>query len=125
MKILIVEDDIVSNKLLTAVLEGDGHEVVKAYNGVEGYKALGNKTSPELIISDVQLPLIDGYTLLSMVRGSLSYYSIPFILYTAKSVSRSQEVLAYELGASVYLKHSPRSTREIVIAVNAILADKS
>jgi DNA-binding response OmpR family regulator len=119
MKLLIVEDDKVYNNLLTAVFEAEGYDVLRAYDGNEAYKLIENSLAVELIISDIQLPKIDGYTFLAMIRNSLKYKAIPFILYSACFTTKTNETMAYELGASIYIRKSGHA-KEIIEAAGAL-----
>ena len=103
MKILIVEDNEISNNLLTVILEAEGYDVLRAYNGCNAYKIIEKNTDIELVISDIQMPIIDGYTLLSMVRGNEKYKNIHFILYSAYFTYLNNKKMAYELGADLFI----------------------
>lgn len=118
MKLLIVEDDMVYNSLLTAMFEAEGHDVLRAYDGQEAYQLAENGLGIELIISDIRLPKIDGYTFLSMIRNSPKHQAIPFILYSASFTNRADETMAYELGANLFIRNSAHS--DIVAAANRI-----
>ena len=60
-KILIVEDDISIRELLVEILEGQGYQVSSSINGSDGIKSL-EKSTPDLILMDVMMPVMDGYT---------------------------------------------------------------
>lgn len=118
MEILIVEDDQVSMNLLKAQLESEGHTVHESADGAQAFRMLEKHRSSEMIISDIHLPNIDGYTLLSMIRNSEKYKSMHFILYTSYYTHKSNETLAYELGADQYVRKSGHA-KEILNAVHA------
>jgi DNA-binding response OmpR family regulator len=119
MKILIVEDDEVCNNLLKALLEAEGHSVFTTDNGIKGLLAL-ETDAIELVISDAQLPMMNGFTFLSMIKKDLRHKAIPFIMYTACFIDRAHESLAYDLGADKYLRKSGHS-KEILQAVETFL----
>ena len=119
MKLLIVEDDKVYNNLLAAMFEAEGHNVLRAYDGHEAFQRMQNGLGIELIISDIRLPKIDGYTFLSMIRNSPKHQAIPFILYSASFTNKADEIMAYELGANLFIRNSAHS-KDIVAAANKI-----
>ena len=60
-KILVIDDDIAINELIKINLELQGYQVVQAFNGVEGF-ALAKQELPALIVLDVMMPEVDGFT---------------------------------------------------------------
>lgn len=102
MKILIVDDDENSRVLLERALTRHGCFVECAANGVEALeKAL--QSPPELIVSDIMLPEMDGFELCRRVKTDNRLRTIPFIFYTAVYVDKKDEDLAIRLGASRFL----------------------
>ena len=102
MKILIAEDDENSRLMLCAALEARGHSVQTAANGRQALElALGQP--PELIVSDILMPELDGYGLCRAVRGHPQLAATPFVFYTATFTDRRDEELAYQLGADLFL----------------------
>ena len=82
--ILVVEDH---KPLLTAiqeVLEVEGYSVLTAGNGVRALAVMENNT-PDIIIADIMMPQMDGYTLYDRVRSHPDWVPIPFIFLTAKA----------------------------------------
>jgi CheY-like chemotaxis protein len=76
--ILIVEDRPIDRRFLAAVLRSGGHTVVEASDGVDAL-ALIARASPDLIISDILMPTIDGYELVRRIREFPEHASIPVI----------------------------------------------
>ena len=66
-KILVVDDDSAINELIKINLELQGYEVIQAYNGVEGF-AKAKQEEPSLIVLDVMMPEVDGYTVARRIR---------------------------------------------------------
>jgi len=86
--ILIVEDNEDLNEFLSIILK-DKFKVYRAFNGKEGYKK-AIKTMPDLIISDVMMPKMNGVELCSTIKTNKLTCHIPFIILTVKSNEKSQ-----------------------------------
>lgn len=100
--ILIVDDKEENLYLLESILKSNGYKVTTAYNGVEALEYLQSQT-PDLIISDILMPKMDGYTLCRECKKRDSLKSIPFIFYTATYTNPDDEEFALSLGADRYL----------------------
>ncbi|HEX3069308.1 MAG TPA: PAS domain S-box protein [Thermoanaerobaculia bacterium] len=122
LKILIVDDVAVNLKLLRVRLEGEGHQVVEARNGMEALKIL-NAEGAGVIISDILMPVMDGYRLCHEVRHSERFKDIPFIIHTATYTSPADKELSLGLGADVYL-HKPASAEDLMSAISNALHTK-
>ncbi|HAT86818.1 response regulator [Cohaesibacter gelatinilyticus] len=102
-KILCVEDEQLILDDIADELEDNGYEVIKANNGKEAIEIL-KYDYVDLILSDVMMPLIDGYKLLELVRERLPQHDeTPFIYLTAKS-SREDEIRAKSLGVDDFIR---------------------
>ena len=88
MKILIVEDDPVSRRLLESFLTEWGHDVQLAVNGSEAWEILQNPDAPNLVISDWMMPEMDGLELCRRIRATGKSGYIYFIILTAKSMRK-------------------------------------
>jgi len=98
-KILVVDDDKVSISYATAVLRGTGVEVLSARNGEEGV-AIASKENLDLILMDMQMPIMDGYDATRAIRKFNP--TIPIIAYTARAmVDDKQKCL--DAGCNDYL----------------------
>jgi CheY-like chemotaxis protein len=80
-RILLVEDNLDEAKLLKMDLEGEGYEVVCAFNGKEALEKLGPE-KPDLIVLDVMMPEMDGFTFCSRLKASPENKDIPVVLLT-------------------------------------------
>lgn len=102
MKILIVDDKEENRYLLEALLNGTGYKTITAKNGAE---ALGfaNKDVPDLIISDILMPVMDGYSLCRECKKSDKLNKIPFVFYTATYTDPKDEEFALSLGADSFI----------------------
>lgn len=100
--ILLVDDNADSLYLLRVLLQGHGYSTEEAANGKQALaRALANP--PDLVISDLMMPVMDGYTLLRAWSREPALRAVPFIVYTATFIGRRDEMLAFELGASSFL----------------------
>ena len=103
MRLLIVDDSPLDLKLLRAQLEQQGHQIVEASNGVEALQVLEH-TAVDAVVSDILMPLMDGYRLCYEIRKSVTANAdVAVILYTATYSSSSDRELAETLGADDYL----------------------
>ena len=98
MKILVVEDNEDSRILLESALAVNGYEVESAANGKLGLEC-AVLAPPDLIISDILMPEMDGYALCQAVKADGRLRDIPFIFYTATYTDPASEKLAFDLGA--------------------------
>ncbi|MDD2335616.1 MAG: response regulator [Geobacteraceae bacterium] len=102
MKILIAEDDENSRVFLERALLSQGYDVVSAGNGIQALeKAI--QASPDLIISDIMMPKMDGFELCRLVKLDERLRAIPFVFYTATFAEPQDKKLAMSLGASRFL----------------------
>jgi PAS domain S-box-containing protein len=102
MNILIVEDDSNSRVFLERALLSQGYTVESAANGVQALeKAL--LSPPDLIISDIMMPEMDGFELCRRVKSDERLRTIPFVFYTATYIDQKDEKLAMGIGASRFL----------------------
>ncbi|RME50649.1 MAG: hybrid sensor histidine kinase/response regulator, partial [Caldilineae bacterium] len=102
--ILVVEDSITSRTLLTNVLEAAGYRVKTAVDGVDAYTTL--KTEPfDLIVSDIQMPRMDGFELTAKVRADPQLGHLPVVLVTSLSAPEDRE-RGIEVGADAYIMKS-------------------
>lgn len=99
MKILIVDDTCDDRSMLRCALEANGHEIMEACNGQEGLQA-ASAHGFDLILSDVLMPVMDGFRFLRNFRESSG---VPFVFYSAAYGGKSDMQLASSLGANGFL----------------------
>lgn len=85
MKILVVEDDAISRKVVTTILEKEGYEVVASDSGKEAVSLLGQHHDIDAVVSDVMMPVMDGFHLLAYMKADPSLANIPVMLCSALS----------------------------------------
>lgn len=118
-KILIVDDDIDSLKLIGLMLQRHGYEVIAANAGNQALSK-ANHERPDLIILDIMMPDMDGYEVCRRLRANADTRPIPIIMFTAKTLV-DDKVAGFEAGADDYLT-KPTHPAELASRVKAILA---
>jgi putative two-component system response regulator len=116
--LLVVEDDLPMLKALRDILEGAGYQVRTATHGQEALELVKDEP-PELIISDISMPVMDGFELFEAVRRQPGGAAIPFIFLTALG-TREDRFAGRSLGADDYIT-KPVTTKELISAVQARL----
>ena len=109
-RILVVEDNPKNLKLVRAVLEFSGYEVVEATSGEEGVR-LAREVSPDLILMDLQLPGIDGAEALRQIRSASDRPGVPVVAVTAFAMSDDRDK-AFASGFDGYVE-KPISARAL------------
>jgi len=117
-KILVIDDDFAINELIKINLELQGYTVIQAYNGTEGF-ALAKQEIPSLIVLDVMMPEVDGYTVAQRIRQATEISDIPIIMLTALS-QLNDKVNGFNIGVDDYLT-KPFEIEELIVRVRALL----
>ncbi len=118
-KILVVDDDLDTLKLVGLMLERQGYEITVASNGLLGLSKAATER-PDLILLDIMMPDIDGYEVTRRLRADPTLAHIPIIMFTAKSMV-DDKVAGFEVGADDYLT-KPTHPAELTAHVKAVLA---
>ncbi len=118
-KIVVLEDDASTRKLITAVLKKAGHAVTDVDNGAEGLLTILAEL-PDLVVSDVEMPKINGFEVLSDMRGMLETADTPVILLTSRT-SVEDIRLGMSQGANDYIT-KPFVPDQLIESVNKQLA---
>jgi len=117
-KILVVDDDVAINELIKVNLELAGYSVVQAYDGVKGF-ALAKQEAPSLVVLDVMMPEVDGFTVAKRIRQNEVTKNIPIIMLTALS-QINDKVNGFNIGVDDYLV-KPFEIEELLVRVRALL----
>lgn len=87
-KLLIVEDNALTRAELSSILRGEGYETVPVANGEEALQQLRKGSSPDLILLDMLMPVLDGWHFLRRIQNETSQPTIPIIIITGTILSR-------------------------------------
>lgn len=110
--VLVVEDNPEMRELVSDQLRDEGYNIQEAGNGEEAWNILTNNDNISLIVSDVMMPIMDGFELCKKVKSTEKTSHIPVILLTAKTSDESR-MEGYKMGADYYLT-KPFSTAELL-----------
>jgi CheY-like chemotaxis protein len=114
-KILIADDEVNIVKIMEFELKKNGYEVMTANDGAEAF-ALVLEDRPDLILSDIMMPKMDGYELCKKVKEIPEMRGIPFIFLTAKT-GLENRIQGYMLGAAKYIT-KPCNRQELLKAID-------
>lgn len=117
-KILVVDDDLDTLKLVGMMLQRQGYTIVAAINGAQALSKVPAE-KPDLVLLDVMMPDIDGFEVCRRIRSDASYASIPILMFTAKT-QVDDKVQGFESGADDYLP-KPTHPAELLAHVKALL----
>lgn len=119
MRVLLAEDNAIARTALAGRLRGQGYEVELAEDGEE---ALGQvrQNPPDIVIADVLMPRMDGYSLCRAIKEDPALNSIPVVFYSATFITSEDRQLAESVGASRFLQKSADVT-ELSTALHEVL----
>lgn len=120
MKILMVDDDKTTRKLMTIMLRGKGFEVVQAENGLDAIEKLGAE-SVQFILTDLNMPFMDGIEFTRTVKSDPARSHLPVVMITTEA-DEEEKKKAMAAGADGYLC-KPVTAEDVVHKIRTILAD--
>jgi len=118
--ILIVDDERDVVQLIKFLLEKDGHQVSTAHNGAEALERLGVEPDdasvalPDLVVIDVMMPIMDGYTACQRLGQNPRTRSLPLLVLTAKGDTRELFQMTPNVGAHIDKPFDPKKLRELI-----------
>ncbi len=118
MKILIVDDDKTTRKLLNLFLKAKGYEVVTAENGLDAMEKLGTENI-NLVVTDMNMPYMDGIELTKNLRADDNWKNIPIVMVTTEA-DEDEKKKAVEAGVDDYLV-KPANAEQITDSIKRIL----
>lgn len=124
MATILVVDDLASNRdFLVTLLRYQGHRLVEAVNGQEGLSLI-QAERPDLVITDVLMPIMDGYELVRQLRLDPATSGIPVVFYTAHYGEREAKALALSSGVAHVLT-KPTEALEVLRVVSQVLSGEN
>ncbi|HUX25061.1 MAG TPA: hybrid sensor histidine kinase/response regulator [Burkholderiales bacterium] len=117
--ILVVEDSITSRSLLKNILESAGYRVTTAVDGADGYTTLKTGTF-DLVVSDVEMPRMDGFDLTAKLRADKQLADLPVVLVTALE-SREHRERGIDVGANAYIVKSSFDQSNLLEVIRRLL----
>lgn len=121
-KVLLVDDEAGLREAVQAYLEDSGFTVETASNATEGWDKLQLST-PDVLISDIMMPQVDGYQFLAQVREDPRFKSLPVVFLTARGMT-SDRIQGYSAGVDAYLP-KPFDPEELVAMVSNLIERQS
>jgi CheY-like chemotaxis protein/MinD-like ATPase involved in chromosome partitioning or flagellar assembly len=121
-KILIIDDDVDTLKLVGLMLQKQGYQIIAAANGEQGLMQ-AEAENPDLILLDVMMPELDGYEVAKRLRANTLTSNTPILMFTAKT-QLDDKVAGFESGADDYLT-KPTHPTELSAHVKSLLARSS
>jgi two-component system chemotaxis sensor kinase CheA len=118
-RLLVAEDSVTTRSLERSILEAAGYEVAVASDGAEAWQRI-QESPPDLLISDIEMPRLDGFGLTEAIRASKRFHGLPVILVTARS-SDKDRTRGLEVGADAYLVKSAFDQRSLLETITQLL----
>ena len=112
--VMVVEDNEKNRKLMRVVLKAKGYNLIEAATGEEALNILRNQ-KPDIILMDIQLPGIDGITLIKQIKATTALKDTPIIAVTAYAMKGDEEKIM-EAGCDAYVS-KPINTQELPLIV--------
>ena len=119
-RILVVEDQPDNRQIIRDMLAPTDYEITEAENGEEALAAIA-KQRPDLILMDIQLPIMDGYTATSKIKADPALRSIPIIAVTSSYALSGEEKKARAAGCDDYVP-KPFSPRQLLAKIRQYLS---
>ena len=117
-QILTIDDSATMRQLLSTTLKDAGHEVVEAKDGVEGLQA-AKGCRPKIVITDINMPRMDGLTLIKKLRELPAYRRVPIIVLTTEIDGKKKQV-AKSAGATGWIT-KPFDPPKLLAAIKRVL----
>jgi two-component system chemotaxis sensor kinase CheA len=118
-RLLVVDDSVTTRTLEKSILEAAGYEVLTAVDGADGWRLI-QEQGADLVISDIEMPQMDGFALTETIRRSTRFAELPVVLLTARSSERDRSRGA-EVGADAYIVKSGFDQNDLIKTINQLL----
>jgi CheY-like chemotaxis protein len=124
MNVLIVDDNGDSRLIISTLLKGKGHEVMTAENGKIALDMI-KESVPDMVVTDILMPVMDGFELCRQVRANPEYNQVVIIIYTGYYKSPGDIELGRAIGANEYIIKPQEPSVFIQLFKKAILEHKT
>jgi two-component system chemotaxis sensor kinase CheA len=118
-RLILADDSVTTRTLEKSILEAAGYEVLTAVDGSDAWHLLQDKGA-DLVVSDVEMPKMDGFSLTETIRGSKRFRSLPVVLVTALETDRDR-ARGLEAGADAYLPKSNFDQKALLETIRQLL----
>ena len=122
-KLLVVDDDEQNRYLLQVLLAGNGYEVTLAADGIEALD-VARRNPPDLVITDILMPRMDGYTLCRQWKRDDDLKDVPLLFYTGTYTDPQDEQLARSIGADCFILR-PQEPEALLAIIKEILSNQT
>jgi chemosensory pili system protein ChpA (sensor histidine kinase/response regulator) len=120
--VMVVDDSLTIRKATSKLLERSGYDVMVAKDGIDALEVLQDRL-PDVILSDVEMPRMDGFELLKNLKAEPKYRDIPVVMITSRTADRHKQT-GMSLGANVYLG-KPYKEDELLGHIESFLKEKA
>ena len=122
--IMVVDDEKDVVTLIKFILEKDGHKILEALNGAQALELMGVEPPgllqvPDLIVLDVMMPVMDGYTMATKLREHAETRSVPLLILTAKGQMREVFEMSPNVAAYIEKPFDPKHLKELIAGMLA------
>lgn len=118
-RLLVVEDSVTTRALMKGILESAGYEVTTAVDGQDAWERL-QKTPVDLVVSDVDMPRMDGFELTRTIRSTPGWEALPVVLVTSRATEEDKR-RGVEVGANAYLTKSEFDQTEVLEIIRRLV----
>jgi len=118
-RVLVVEDSVGVRELQRVILEGAGYDVITAVDGQDGAARL-SQAPVDLVLSDVEMPGMDGFTLTRQIRKTRGWENVPVVIMTSRGDDADKRA-GLDAGASAYLLKSEFDQADLVDTVRRLV----
>jgi len=118
-RVLVVEDSVGVRELERVILEGAGYEVITAVDGTDGAARLADAPT-DLVLTDVEMPGMDGFALTRTVRSTRGWEHVPVVIMTSRG-SEDDQKAGLDAGASAYLLKTEFDQEQLVETVRRLV----
>lgn len=118
-RLLIVEDSMTTRALMKSILEAAGYDVLSAVDGRSAWRML-NETPVDLVVSDIDMPNMDGFELTAAIRAAKNLAALPVVLVTARE-NDADKARGIEVGADAYLVKSAFDQRNLLETIGQMI----